>query len=76
MAAKIKTVIILPKTELEFKNKKPDIDPKKDTRAKVLTPPRVHNSCFLFLIDSLSRPITDPKSKEIINLTNNDNPIN
>jgi hypothetical protein len=73
---KTKTEIILLKAKSLLTNKNPDIDPRTDIRAKVLTPPRVHSSCFLFFTDSLSRPITDPKSKEIMNLINKGNPMN
>jgi len=38
--------MILLKAELALINKNPDIDPKKDIRAKVLTPPRVQSSGF------------------------------
>jgi hypothetical protein len=75
MAAKTKIVMILPKTKSALVNKNPDIDPRKDIRAKVLTPPRVQSSGFLVLTDSLSRPITDPNKREIINLRNKGNPI-
>jgi len=56
-------------------NKKPEIEPKKEIKAKVLTPPRVHNSCFLSFPVSLSSPIIEPSKREIINFMNKDIPI-
>ena len=48
--------------------KNPAIAPKNEIKAKVLTPPRVHTSFSLLeIVVSLSSPITDPKSKAVIN---------